>query len=356
MFCTECGNELSSDARFCESCGAVNEDAVGAPPAAEPPVASRPGAPRAEAAPVGAVPGPAEPVARAAPRRRLLLPAIAGVVLVLAACSGAYAYVNHRATQKVEELRARMKEQVDFEYGSVHTNPFTMSVTVGDLKVTALDGKPVEGITIREVTVRGGSIRGDVPKELGVEIDDLTLDTARMGAEARSLAELGFPQLVFDAALDYRYSPDTREFDLNRLRFAGQDIFAIEASLHLADLPPQQEFAANGLSRTTTLRSAELVLSDFVIIDRIAGIVAAKQEMPPEQLKDLFLAGVDQVLADAPSEFRRNASTALGKLVREPGSRVKLTFAPENPVTFAAIGDASSMRRRLQLLNISITN
>ena len=87
MFCTDCGQELAAEAKFCSKCGSktFRADAAAAPAVA--PVRAAAAAPTASPAPA-ASPAAAIP----APRKAMSAPAILGIVLValLAVGGGGY--------------------------------------------------------------------------------------------------------------------------------------------------------------------------------------------------------------------------------------------------------------------------
>jgi len=119
MYCTNCGVELPAKSRFCVECGTQVvvevETAV------------------------------AQPRVRPSRRQWMLLGALA---LVATAVGGAYWYASRIATIKVDEFVADLEGKVGITYGDVSANPFSRSVTLRDLKITSIDGNPIDGVTV----------------------------------------------------------------------------------------------------------------------------------------------------------------------------------------------------------------
>ena len=326
MYCTNCGAELPLDAEFCVECGTRDE---------------------------GAVAGATEPVRSRAGKAKWM--AFAAVAVLAAVVAGAYLYANQVAKQRVDEVIAELDGKVGLAYGDVSANPFTRSVTIKDVKVTSIAGKPIDGVSMESLSLKGKPDKDADPQELDARVNKLTLDLARMGPQWAQLLTMGYGTVVIDSRLDYRYSRKAGEFDLNRLEIAGQDLLAVSVSLHLGDIGADIESPAQALSRpTTTIRGGELMIKDAVFIERLVNSLAAKDGVDPAAYKKQLTDTVTAVLGGGSSKLDKDLPAAIVGLINEPRSSLRFTIAPKDPVSLAQIKGAHDPARQIELLNLQV--
>lgn len=326
MFCTNCGVELPDSARFCVECGTQAE--------ASPSPASQPQATR---------------------RSRKPALAVGALALLLAAVGGAYWYANRLAKQKVDEVIAGLEGKVGLTYGKVQANPFLQTVSLRDITITSVEGKPVDGVTVENLTVGGISRKGEDPQELDVRIDGLTLDLARMGPEGAKWMLLGYGTIVVDSRIDYRFSRETGEFDLNQFEVAGQDLMTVGLSLQLGGIEPDVESPNEALSRpATTIRAGELVVKDAVVLERFLNNMAEKEGVSPEEFRARLAEMAEALLGRGGAELQAETVAAAVQMINEPRSTLRITIAPEAPVSVAALKKARDPIRQIGMLNLQV--
>jgi hypothetical protein len=326
MFCTNCGVELPANARFCIECG-THADVEAAPVAATPQVR----------------------------RNRVKWVVSGAIALLVAAVGGGYLYANRLAKSKVDEVIASLEGKVGLTYGDVGTNILSQSVTLSDIRITSLEGKPVDGVTIKSLSVAGNPKQDADPQELDVRIEKLTIDLAQMGPEGAKWIALGFGPVVLDALVDYRFSRSTGEFDLNRLEIAGQDLMTVGVSLHLGDIDPQVEFPEEALSQpTVTVRGGEFVIKDAVIIERFIDGLAEKEGVSPVAYRQRLTEITKAMVGGGSSGSGDGVSAAVVRLINEPRSTHRISIAPHVPVSLGALKQAGDPGRAITMLNVQV--
>jgi hypothetical protein len=328
MYCTNCGVELPVNAQFCVECGTRTEIEV-VSVAALPPVPAR--------------------------RRRVKWVAIGTLAVAVAAVGGAYLYANRLAQQKVDEAIAELDGKVGLAYGDVSANPFTRSVTIKDVKVTSIAGKPIDGVAIERLSIKGKLAKDADPQELDARVSKLTLDLSRMGPEWAQLLTMGYGTVVVDSRLDYRYSRKSGEFDLNRLEIASQDLLTVGLSLHLGDLGTDLASPKDALSRqTVTIRGGDLFVKDAVFIERLINSLAEKDGITPAVYKERLTDTVSALLGGGSGKLENDVSAAVVRLINEPRSSLRVTIAPEAPVSLEALKRAGDPDTQLAMLNLQV--
>lgn len=326
MFCTHCGVEIQDSARFCVECGTQAE---GSPP----PVAQ-------------------EPAKR---RSRTSALAIGAVALLAAAAGGAYWYANLLAKQKVDEVIAGLDGKVGLTYDEVDANPFLQSVSIRGITVTSVEGKPVDGVSVESLTVAGISRKGADPQELDVRIDGLTLDLAQMGPEGAKWLALGYGTVVLDSRIDYRFSRAQGELDLNRFEVSGPDVMTIGVSLHLGDIAADVESPEEAFARpATTIRAAEFVIKDAVVMERFMNGLAAADGVSPEEYRQRLAGMAEVMLGRDGVGLGDGTAAAVAQMINEPRGTFRITVAPETPVSLGALKKARDPVRQIGMLNLKV--
>jgi len=328
MFCTNCGVELTNDARFCVECGTQTE---------------------VEAVPVAAP---------ASVRRGRRTPVVIGAVaLAVVAAGGAYWYTNRLAKLKVDEVVAELDGKVGVTYADVSANPFTRAVSLKDVTITSLAGKPIDGVRVQVLTIKGNPAKDADPHELDVRVDNLSLDLARMGPVWAKWVTMGYGTVVVDSHLDYQYSRKAGEFDLNRFEIAAQDLLSVSLSLHLGDIGADVASPKEALSQPTmTIRGGELEIKDAVLIDRLINSMAEKDGVTAAAYKERLTDTVSAVLAGGGRKLESDLSTAVVRLINEPRGTLRVTIAPEAPVSLQALKKAGDPGRQVMMLNLKVGN
>jgi hypothetical protein len=175
-----------------------------------------------------------------------------------------------------------------------------------------------------------------------------------MNSNVQKLAGMGYERLEFDAHLDYRFSPEAREFHLNRLQIVGQDLVAIEASLHVGDLPDESELSERGPSPSTTIRGGELMIKDAVVVERLVNSLAEKDGVDPAAYKKRLTDMVTAMLGGGSGKLDKDLPAAIVGLINEPRSTLRFTIAPKDPVTVAQIKSAAEPASLIKLLNLEV--
>lgn len=326
MYCTNCGVELPADARFCVECGTQVE--------------------------VKAEPAVVAPPVRRSRKRWVIVGAIA---LVTAAVGGAYWHVNRLAKIKVDEFIADLEGKVGMTYGDVSANPFSRSVTLSDLKITSIEGKPIDGVTVKSLRVAGSPKQEADPQELDLRIEKLTLDLAQMGPEGAKWMAMGYGPVVLDGRVDYRFSRKSGELDLNQLEIAGHDLITVGVSLHLGDIEARFEFPEEALSQpTVTVRGGEFVIKDAVVLERFLDSLAEKEGVSPTAYRERLATTAKAILGSGSGGTENDVSAAVVRLINEPRSTLRISFAPDAPVSLEALKRARDPGRQLEMLNLRV--
>ena len=326
MFCTNCGVELPANAQFCVECGTRTE--------------------------VEVVSAAAVPALR---RSRVKWAAIGTLAVALAAVCGTYLYANRVAKQKVDEAIAELDGKVGVTYGAVSANPLTRSVTISDVLVTSIEGKPVDGVSMASLTLSGNPGKDADPQELDVRVNKLTLDLARMDPEWAQLLTMGYGTVVVDSRLDYRFSRKTGELDLNRLEIAGQDLLTVGLSLHLGDIDADVASSKDALSRPTmTIRGGEIMIKDAVVIERLINSLAEKDGITPDVYKKRLTDTAVGLLGGGSGKLGNDVSVAVVRLINEPRGTLRVTIAPEAPVSLEELKRAGDPGTQFTMLNLQV--
>jgi hypothetical protein len=326
MYCINCGVELSANAQFCVECGT-----------------------RAD---LEAVPLVAPLVVR---RSRVKWVAIGTLAVAVVGVGGAYLYANHLAKQKVDEAIAELDGKVGVTYGDVTANPLIRSVTISDVLVTSIEGKPVDGVSMASLTLSGDPGKDADPQELDVRVNKLTLDLARMGPEWAQLVTMGYGTVVVDSRLDYRFSRKTGELDLNRLEIAGEDLLTVGLSLQLGDIDADVASPKEALSRPTmTIRGGELVIKDAVVIERLISSLAEKNGVTTAVYKERLTGSAAALLGGGSGKLEKDVSAAIVRMIKEPRSTLRVTIAPEAPVSLEALKRAGAPGAQFTMLNLQV--
>jgi hypothetical protein len=277
------------------------------------------------------------------------------LAIAVAAVGGAYLYANRVAKQKVDDAIAELDGKVGVTYGDVSANPLTRSVTISDVKVTSVESKPVDGVSIESLTLSGNPGKDADPQELDVRVKKLTLDLARMGPEWAQLLTMGYGTVVVDSRLDYRFSRKTGELDLNRLEIAGHDLLTVGLSLHLGDIDADFASPKDALSRPTmTIRRGEIVIKDAVVIERLINSLAEKDGITPAAYRERLTFTAAGLLGGGSGKLENDASAAVVRLINEPRSTLRITIAPEAPVSLEALKRAGAPGAQFTMLNLQV--
>lgn len=326
MFCTNCGAELPSGAEFCVECGTRDDGEIAV-------IAS------AVRAPTG--------------RKKWVALVAVGVVAALVA--GIYLYANQLAKQRVDEVIAELEGKLECTYGDVSANPFTRAVTIRDVTVTSIAGKPIDGVSVQVLTIKGNPAKDADPQELDASVSKLTLDLARMGPEGAKWMTLGYGTVVVDSRIDYRFSRKTGEFDLNHLEIAGQDLINVGLSLHLGDIDADVRSPKEALSRSTmTIRGGELVIKEAALIERFISSLAEKDGVTPAAYKERLTGTASALLGGGTSKLENDVSAAVVRLINEPRGTLRVTIAPEAPVSLEALKKAGDPGQQVKMLNLQV--
>jgi hypothetical protein len=288
-------------------------------------------------------------------RSRVKLAAIGTLAIAVAAVGGAYLYASRVAKQKVDEAIAELHGKVGVTYGDVSANPLTRSVTISDVKVTSVESKPVHGVSMESLTVSGNPGKDADPQELDVRVNKLTLDLARMGPEWAQLLTMGYGTVVVDSRLDYRFSRKTGELDLNRLEIAGQDLLTVGLSLHLGDIDADVASPRDALSRPTmTIRRGEIMIKDAVVIERLINSLAEKDGITPDLYKKRLTDTAASLLGGGSGKLGNDVSAAVVRLINEPRGTLRVTIAPEAPVSLEELKRAGDPGTQFTMLNLQV--
>lgn len=332
MFCTNCGERIESGATFCAECGTQVEANATAEPDVQ--LSHRP--------------------ERKTRKSWLIVPLLGAAV----AAGGAFSYfhASRIARERVDAALAEMAEDVGVTYGSVRANPLTGRVTISDVKVVSIQGKPIEGITIDRILARGDTEKSSDPQSLDLVIDHLTFDLPKIGRPGTDWLSMGYQQVVIDSQLDYRYSRKEGKFDLNHFQLAGKDLMTLEASLHLGDIKPEFEDMSQALSDpATTIQGGSFAIRDAIVIDRLLTSLAAKQNTKPEVLRQKLADTAAQLLAGpSSSKVEKDVVAAIVRLIREPGASLQLRMSPTSPVSVKQLKRSRTPAEQAQLLGLEI--
>jgi hypothetical protein len=276
---------------------------------------------------------------------------------VLAAAGGAHLYVNQLAKIEVDEFIAGLEGKVGVTYGDVSANPFSQSVKLSDISITSIEGKPVNGVTIKRLRVAGNPNQDADPQELDLRVDKLTLDLAQLGPEGAKWLALGYGPVVVDAAVDYRFSRAAGELDLNRLEISGQDLITVGVSLHLGDIEPDRPFPEEALSQpTVTVRSGEFLIKDAAVIERLIDSLAEKEGVSPVAYRQRLTKTAQAILTGRTGGPESGLSAAAVQLINEPRGTLRVSMAPEAPVSLGALKQAGDPGRAIKMLNLQVGN
>jgi len=279
------------------------------------------------------------------------------IALVGVVVCGVYLYANRLAKIKVDEAIARLDGKVGLVYGDVSANPFTRSVTIKDVKVTSIAGKPIDGVSMESLSLKGNPAADADPQELDARVSKLTLNLARMGPEWAQVMSMGYGTVVVDSRLDYRFSRKTGQLDLNQFEIAGQDLLTVGLSLHLGEVSADVESPEQALSRpTTTIRGGEVMIKDAVFVDRMISSLAEKEGLSSADYKKRLTRTAEALLGGGSGKLERDVSAAIVRLINEPRSTLRITIAPTEPVSLEALNRASDPGTQLALLNLQVSN
>lgn len=335
MFCTSCGTELPTDAEFCTECGARNEGEYVVAAATRPTAAAT--------------------TNRRAGRGKWI--AVASLAVIAVALAGTYVYVNRVAKQRVDEVIADLEDKVGLVYTDFSANPLTRSVTLRNITITTIAGAPIDGVSMKSLTVSGDPARDADPQHVDIRVDKLALDLARMGPKWAQLLTMGYGSVVVDTRLDYRYSRNAGEFDLNHLEVAAPDLLTIGMSLHLGNLAADAGSPGEALSRpATTIRSGELMIRDAVLIDRIILMLAEKDHTTPEAYKQQITAMISALFGNGPDKLDNGPAASIVSMINDPRGTVRFTIAPKEPVALSELKKAGDPASQIRLLNLQVSN
>lgn len=211
-------------------------------------------------------------------------------------------------------------------------------------------------ITIDEIVLSDYAYLGDILQAAHMNITGMHIPLTEeyFGEAAPDLHKMGYTEMVMDLSLTFHYEEAQLAFVLDEFSLAMRDIGSLALSFTLGgvDLARAMESSPDAMS----VVHAELRYEDASFIPKFLEMTAAEEGMTLEQLREAALQELDmeieRVRAEG-DEFTAVAYEELKKFLVAPNV-LRLSIAPEQPVSFASLGNIEGTDDAVTILNMVV--
>lgn len=286
--------------------------------------------------------------------RSIALGLVGVAVVAGGGVAGYQVYIEQQAEQRIAEAVRELPPAVKVEYGKVDVGFLGKDLKVNDVKLTLEGGTPIQ---VDQVQVLELDRRNDPPNYLHAKAVGIRQDLTQVQDEqAATLRKLGYEEMRGSYELKYRYDPQTKAFDLQRLRgdLAGIGSVALQLKLDDFELRNPEAAAANQLPEFK-VREVKFSYSDDSLVSRVIKQGAAERGISEEEFLAQLEQDIDAQTSALEGPFFKQLAQALKAFVREPGT-LTLSAAPPEAVPVMEIM-ASAMIRAADLpreLNLTV--
>ncbi len=217
-------------------------------------------------------------------------------------------------------------------------------------------------VTLDRLLIDSGGYISTLPTQTNIELRGLAVPLTIVGGEVRQvLNRLGFTEFIFDLGIyvDWNEADQTLRFDGIHVAIAGAG--SIEASFEIGGITREMmvnpEAVDDEAFETITFNWAEISVRDESVADRLFQWTAEGNDIPAEQYRREFIAGLPVILGlTIDRAIALEVSPPIQAFLREP-SELIISARPAEPVSLEAVVEAldNSPFSLLGLLGVELT-
>jgi hypothetical protein len=275
-------------------------------------------------------------------------------IVFVAVCGlGLYWFVNHEVERAFNQAVADVPG-LRLTYADISVDIFERCVVLRQVDTTLPGGQHLSADTVR---ITAFDQKNPVPHFIAAQARGLVVDVtpANVGDWAGPLSSLGFDRIAGDAALDYRYDPDSGTLTIRNLSIKAPEL----GDVHLSGVLDRLDLAQLRMERLVGLRMArtDLVFTDRALVNAMVRSMARLLNTSEGDARGRLRAemeGMADYARKSGNGVAAKALSGLGDFVAAPGT-MTISARPGEPVPVLYLFMGRDVYDNMELLKVTVT-
>lgn len=167
----------------------------------------------------------------------------------------------------------------------------------------------------------------------------------------------GVNQVVFDAALDYRFEVSRSILTLSALDIDLHGLARLEISMILDGVTESNALNTKAARDSVSLRTASLVYSDASLLSKLLALMVAETKLTIPAMIEVSIVGLDAI-APKPTPATKSVIDALAGFITDyakPKGPLRITLAPPAATTSTQIMQIKDVNEIVKAVGLSIS-
>lgn len=262
--------------------------------------------------------------------------------------------------KSIDSIIGSLKDVMDIKYENLNAEPGGTKASISGVDITFKDNNEKLRIDNAKVNEYKHTKGKQTPEAVHVILEGINVPKNSDIFKEKVMQDLGYSELKANAELKYKYSYESKDFNLEKLSLGIKNLGNLTLNFHLNDI--DLEFKNKGpmallmVLPNIKVNSAKVAYNDDSFATRLFQTASKNMGKSVDEVKKEAKSVLDnEFTTKSDNEFKKSAINALKRFIDNP-KKIAITIKPDKPVPISEIEKVEGPDALIKLLNLKIEN